>query len=62
MRVFLIAVLATVILTVGSIFALNTAQRTAAAAYTTEGARICCRGTGAVAIDVANATASAGAA
>ena len=40
MRVFLIAVLATVILTVGSIFALNTAQRTAAAAYTTEGARI----------------------
>ena len=40
MRVFLIAVLATVILAVGSIFALNTAQRTAAAAYTTEGARI----------------------
>jgi len=39
MRVFLIALLATVILAVGSLFALNTAQRTTATAYTTEGAR-----------------------
>src|SRR5436190_22498034 len=40
MRVFLIALLATVVIAVGSIFALNTAQRTTATAYTTEGARI----------------------
>jgi len=40
MRVFLIALLATIVIAVGSIFALNTAQRTTATAYTTEGARI----------------------
>ena len=39
MRVFLIALLATVVIAVISIFALNTAQRTTATAYTTEGAR-----------------------
>jgi hypothetical protein len=39
MRVFLIALLATIVLAVGSIFALNVAQRTTATAYTTEGAR-----------------------
>lgn len=40
MRVFLAAVLATIILAFGALFALNTAQRTAAVAYSTEGARI----------------------
>lgn len=40
MRVFLIAVLATIILAVGSVFALNIAQRTSGAVFTTEGARI----------------------
>lgn len=40
MRVFLIALLATVVLGAGSLFALNTAQRMSGAAYTTEGARI----------------------
>ena len=39
MRVFLIALLATVVIAVVSIFALNTAQRTTATAYTTDGAR-----------------------
>jgi hypothetical protein len=40
MRVFLASVLAAVILALGALFALNTTQRTAATAYTTEGARI----------------------
>ncbi len=40
MRVFLAAVLAAIILAFGALFALNTAQRTSAAAYSTEGARI----------------------
>jgi len=39
MRVFLIALFVTVILAFGSIFALNTAQRTSATAYTTDGVR-----------------------
>ena len=39
MRVFLIALLATVVIAVVSLFALNTAQRTTATAYTTDGAR-----------------------
>jgi len=39
MRVFLFALLATIVVSVGSIFALNTAQRTTGAAYTTDGAR-----------------------
>ena len=40
MRVFLIALLATVVLGAGSVLALNTAQRLSGTAYTTEGARI----------------------
>ena len=40
MRVFLAAVLAAVVLAFVALLALNTTQRTAAAAYTTEGARI----------------------
>jgi hypothetical protein len=40
MRVFLAAVLAAVILAFVALLALNTTQRTAAAAFTTEGARI----------------------
>jgi hypothetical protein len=40
MRVFLAAVLSAVILAFVALLALNTTQRTAAAAYTTEGARI----------------------
>jgi hypothetical protein len=40
MRVFLAAVLAAIILGAGALFALNATQRTAAKAYTTEGARI----------------------
>ena len=40
MRVFLAAVLSAVILAFIALLALNTTQRTAAAAYTTEGARI----------------------
>jgi hypothetical protein len=40
MRVFLAAVLAAVVLAFVALLALNTTQRTAAAAYTSEGARI----------------------
>lgn len=40
MRIFLAAVLAAVILAVGAIFVVNVAQRSSAAAYTTDGARI----------------------
>lgn len=40
MRVFLIALLVSGILGVGSIFALDIAQRTSGTAYTTGGARI----------------------
>ena len=40
MRVFLAAVLSAVVLAFIALLALNTTQRTAAAAYTTEGARI----------------------
>ena len=40
MRVFLIAVLATVVIAVGSVLALSTSQKLSGAAYTTEGARI----------------------
>lgn len=40
MRVFLIALLVSGIIAVGSIYALDTAQRTSGIAFTTEGARI----------------------
>lgn len=40
MRAFLTACLAIIIIVVGSAFVLNFAQRTAAAAYSTDGARI----------------------
>jgi hypothetical protein len=40
MRVFLIAMLATVVIAIGSVLALSTAQRQSGTAYTTEGARI----------------------
>jgi hypothetical protein len=39
MRVFLLALLATFVFSVGAIVALSAAQRTAATAYTTDGAR-----------------------
>ena len=39
MRVFLIAICATIVIAFVSLFALNVAQRSAATAYTTEGAR-----------------------
>lgn len=40
MRVFLASCLAIILIAVSAIFVLNTAQRTAAAAYSTDGARI----------------------